>query len=208
MKHIILMADIIKSRNGEPKKLMAHFKKLVSEINISKRKGIVSPLTITLGDEFQGIVKNIETGVEIIFKIEELIIKECLELKLRYILHSGQIDTTINKKVAYEMLGPGLTAARSLLMNLKRDSARFTINTDHKIDSYINKSLFLYQSIVDSWKKKDLKIVANFLEFGDYKTVAEHANVDISSAWRRKKSLKITEYLYAKELILYLITDF
>ncbi len=63
----------------------------------------------------------------------------------------------------------------------------------------------IYQSIVDSWKPKEFKLVAEFLKEKDYKVVARKLKKDPSLMWRRKKSLKINEYIAVKKLINLLI---
>lgn len=207
MYYAILMADIKDSGKKESRLVISNFKKLVSSINLLQKENILSPLTITLGDEFQGVTNSIESAVRIIFKIEELIIKKSFDIKLRYVLNYGVIDTKINKKIAYEMLGPGLTEARRHLTELKREESRFLIKVDKnaEIDYFTNKAFLIYQGIVDSWKPKDLQTVSEFLIHGDYKKVAYQIKTDISSAWRRKKSLRINDYLSIKEIILFLI---
>ena len=200
------MADIINSSGKDSLLLMSHFKELVNTINRENEPNIISPITITLGDEFQGITTSVRKGIELIFMLEETIVKQDLSLKLRYVLTSGKIDTEINTKIAHGMLGPGLTNARKQLNNLKGKQSRFLVDTgDFTHDIMVNKGFELYQSLVDDWKPKDLKIISAFFKDMDYKVVAESVNLDKSSVWRRKKSLKMTEYQTVKEIILYLL---
>jgi hypothetical protein len=203
----ILMADIIDSGHKSSNLLMIQFKNVVTILNEKHRENIISPLTITLGDEFQGICNTIESGIKIIFDIEEIILNHHYDFKLRYVLLYGKIDTEINKNTAYEMLGEGLTAARNELVILKKKDARFSIRlqTYERIkETYLNKAFFIYQNFVDSWKEKDRAIVNEFLKHEDYKIVAQNININPSNAWRRKKSLSIIEYKDIKEIILVL----
>lgn len=205
MNYSILMADIISSRSKNSKELMSQFKELIKQINLIFKSDILSPLTITLGDEFQGVVKSDEVAIKIIFALEECIVQHEYKFKLKYVLNNGIIDTEINKKNAYEMLGEGLTKARKLLNENKGSENRFLISLNEKDDfkeEYINKVFLIYQNYVDNWKSKDMKAVYNFLKYDDYKIVGNILNIDRSSAWRRKKSLNINEYKITKELIL------
>lgn len=204
MDYPILMADIIDSRKRDSKKLMVELKKLVTTINKKWGTKILSPLTITLGDEFQGVIKNIESTYEIIFDIEELIISNGLKLKLRYVLNYGKIDTKINKNIAYEMLGSGLTIARERLKDLKSNKNRFLIilNRNDKIEEAINDVFKLYENYIDNWKYNEYVIVKEFLKNRNYKDVARVLNVNASTSWRRFKSLNIKEYSICKKLIL------
>ncbi len=200
------MADILNSRSKNGIKLIGEFKNLVKHVNETQKQSILSPLSITLGDEFQGVITTPSTAIDTIIKLEEEIIGANLEIKLRYVMYYGRIDTPINKKTAYEMLGPGLTAARTKLNDLKSEGLRFFIKTNsQKKDDQLNNAFIIYQSIVDQWRYKDYQAVREFVNEAGYKKVAELLNVNPTTAWRKKKSLKIKEYFAIKKLIMSLI---
>lgn len=203
MNAIILMADVIGSSKQDAKHLMKDFRAVVESVNKKLDKGIVSPLTITLGDEFQGVVKNAHEAVKVILGLEASIMELEKPFKLRYVLHEGKIDTSINKNKAYEMLGPGLTEAREKLNSLKSTRKRFHVSLhDQSLNEQVNLMFTIYQGIADRWTKGQLKVVNAFMEFGDYKKVAEKLKKDPSVIWRRKKHLMIDEYNSVKELML------
>jgi SatD family (SatD) len=194
------MADVVKSRKIDPVKVAENLKLLATTANKKFTKKILSPLTITLGDEFQGIPADLASGIEIIIYIEELGLEKNAGFKLRYVLVNGEIETPVNKKIAYGMLGKGLTKARETINYLKKDEGRFFFFSENNKND-LNKLFMLYQSIVDDWKPKDLKIVSDFIKFDDYKIVAGLNNKSLSLMWKRKRSLKIKEYKIIKELI-------
>ena len=99
MDYLVLMADVIGSRKKESTELISEFKRIVNYINDKWSKEILSPLTITLGDEFQGVINTTENSIKVIFDIEEEIIKNNQDLKLRYVVNKGKIDTPINKNI-------------------------------------------------------------------------------------------------------------
>lgn len=204
--NFILMADIIGSSNMQQKMLMVDFKSVVNVINRKAKQTIISPMTITLGDEFQGVIDDLQSALEIILMMEEEIISQQLNFKLRYVLVEGEIDTPINKKIAYEMLGSGLTEARNLLLASKKSNTRFEIQTENKAKTaVINDAFSIYQSIIDNWQlEKDFQLITTFIQFKDYKLVAEKLNKDRSLMWRREKTLKMKEYLSIKNIIKYL----
>src|ERR1700712_2907163 len=98
-EYIILMADIIGSQTAEQGQLIADFKELVADINTKNKDLILSPLTITLGDEFQGIIKNIAGAINIVLDLEEEIIRRNATFKLRYVIVEGLIETPINTEI-------------------------------------------------------------------------------------------------------------
>jgi len=116
----------------------------------------------------------------------------------------GNITTPINRNIAYEMLGEGLTTAREKLNNLKKSKNRFQLITTQNIEAQeiINQLFKLYENYIDNWKKSEFHIIKEFLMNHLYQEVAENLDINISSAWRRQKSLNIDEYFITKNLIL------
>ena len=51
----IVMADVIRSRSYDGGDLMREFGRIVKECNVTHTGALLSPYTITLGDEFQGV---------------------------------------------------------------------------------------------------------------------------------------------------------
>lgn len=203
-KYYIIMADIIGSGNHEGYALMKDFKEIIESINKENKKRLLSPLTITLGDEFQGIARSLEDSISLIIKIEEKIVHLQKNIKLRYVLNHGFIDTKINPNIAYGMLGEGLTHARQLLELSKSERRdRFNINLNNEYLAEVLDLAFVgFQSIIDDWRLKDFELVSAFLKFkGDYKKVASEINKDNSSVFRRRDSLQIKEYFSSRKLL-------
>lgn len=200
------MADIIKSRQSDQKNLMREFKVITDGINKVNTKQFLSPLTITLGDEFQGVMKSPADALAVIFKLEEEILGRQAGFRLRYVLVEGVIDTPINHQIAYGMLGEGLSKARRALQESKQSSLRFHIDLQNTRKSKaLNFSFLIYQSLLDNWNvKKDYELIMAFIELRDYKQVAEKLQKTRSQIWKREKSLKINEYIAIKEIIHYI----
>lgn len=203
MNAFILMADVVKSSEQLPEKLINELKAVVDWTNKIFAGSIESPLTITLGDEFQGIVGSASEGVDIILAIEEHIIEEEYDFKLRYVLHEGEVSTKVNPEKAYEMLGEGLTIARKLLGEMKKDAHRFLVKVDGL--KKVNKMMRIIQHFIDGWHPKDRSTVSGFLQGYDYKALARMHQKDDSTLWRRRKSLAIDEYLLSKDVLQHLV---
>ncbi len=206
-KNIILMADIQDSGSKNSINSMNFFRQIVDHSNSIFKKNIESPLTITLGDEFQGVVKSVPNAIEIIYFIEEFIVKNNIDFKLRYVINQGQIDTEINPIRSYEMLGQGLTDARNYLNDLKKTKSRFFIKLDSEPKYHLlNESFVVFQNIVDGWNiKKDYQLLTQFIDLEDYKKVALAINKDKSQIWKRNKNLNIDSYFAIKRVILSII---
>ncbi len=203
--HIVLMADIQSSRGFEQKKLLKEFMLLTKNANLIYQKNLRSPLTITLGDEFQGVPKSLSSAINIILFLEEEIIQQKWNFKLRYTIGEGVIETAINTKNAHGMMGAGLTETRQQLELLKKDkdSSRFLVHIHSKeLNALLNSTFFVYQSFVDEWRPdKDYSVVGSLLKYHDYKEAAAHLHQDPSQVWKRQKTLNFKAYTRIKSAI-------
>lgn len=202
--YCILMADIIDSSDKESKKLMATLRHIVEEVNGNfSKKEILSPLTITLGDEFQTVLSSVEVACKVVLFIEEKLLARKADFSLRYVIHEGKIDTPINKVRAHEMLGSGLTQSRKLLSSLKPSKERFLIDiADKEKSEKLSLSFKVYEGLVNQWTTSSREVVHSFLLEDDYKILSKKLKKDPSTVWRRKHSLMIEEYKSMKKLIL------
>lgn len=201
MNSVVLMADVVNSHNYEGKGLMNKFQELVKFVNTIFSESILSPLTITLGDEFQGVVNTISSATTMVYAMEEWIVENQWDFKLRYAIVEGEIDTEINRESAHEMLGEGLTNARKKLGEMKKETGRFYVSfKDESLTSNVSKTFKLAQHFIDGWQPKDRATVSGFLSGLDYKELAKKLGKDDSSVWRRRKSLAIEEYQTCKAL--------
>jgi len=201
--HYIIMADIISSRNiRKDEGFMGQFKRLTNLANQAFEEKIISPLTITLGDEFQGIVDSAHTLFELVFFLEEQSIAAGYSFQLRYSLVHGEIETEINTEIAYEMYGAGLTKAREALKLTKETKENYYVALNGPVDTQLQLCMKLYQSVKSEWKIAEYEVIAAFLKHNDYKDLKKMGLYKTrSGAWKKGKSLRIEEYNTVKELI-------
>lgn len=179
---------------------------LVEEINKEYGTSILSPLTITLGDEFQGIAVSNTSALEVIFGLETFIMKQALPFRLHYVLYEGEIDTEINTETAYGMLGSGLTNARGLLTSKKRDRKRFQIHLqDSFTGTQVEKLMEVASDISESWKVEDFALILEMLEYQHNQTVADTQQKTRTQIWKRRKTLQIEAYRNLTEVAYALI---
>ncbi len=204
---IVLMADIVDSSRKSGNKLMNDFKEVVRQANKRHSKYIASPLTITLGDEFQGVLKTVEGAIAVIFDLDRQLMQLKTPFRLRYVINEGAIETPINKKIAYGMMGPGLTQARERLTSMKTSKSRISITLNDKhLAAQMSLAMSVYQGISDSWTLAQRKVVSVFWEeASDYRKAATKLKKDPTVMWRRKKSLMIEEIDNLKKLVFLMI---
>jgi len=199
----ILMADIIGSRRRSPELLMEQFSGVCEAANREFRPHLKSPITITLGDEFQCVVGSWESGVYLILFLEEEMVRRDLAFSLRYVLSQGDIGTRVNPEVAYGMLGEGLTRARETLESSKRSDSRFRfLDGPEPSCGLLNRLFVVYAALRDAWRPgKDLPLVAHLIQDPDYRSVAAAVGKDPSQIWKRKRTLGIVPYLELREAL-------
>ncbi|MEO1022729.1 MAG: SatD family protein [Bacteroidota bacterium] len=202
----ILMGDISSSSDYEQEKLRVQLKQLIEETNTMEKDHILSPLTITLGDEFQGVAHSEAAGMRLIFSLEERILQQRLPFRLHYVLLTGEIETRINKRIAYEMMGSGLTKAREMLSSKKRDRKRFEIKLHEGANEQPVQNMFqVLDSISSNWKQDDYPIIHAMLQTANNTEVANAFSKNRSQIWKRRKTLMIEEYQLLKSSILTLV---
>lgn len=168
----VLMGDIVHSSKYSRTELRI-FKKVIDEVNLMF--DFVSPLTITLGDEFQGLIQSLEQAFNVLFKIEDLLISRNYPFRIRYAIGQGEIITQINSDIAHGMYGPVLTQTRELLEKSKKDKRRrIDVSiADKEIEKVLNDLVYVYQTFIDNWNKKDYEMVSYFIRERDYLKVAK-----------------------------------
>ncbi len=156
MKKIALIGDIVDSKNiTERAKVQSGLNYIFKKLNING--DLLSPYTITLGDEFQAVYNKADLIFSHIWQISSAV----YPLKIRFSLGAGDITTKINKKQAIGMDGPAFYNARNGLNGLKESGFLFAVTADElHAEKIIKQSLFLISHLSDNWKKSRLNILS------------------------------------------------
>jgi hypothetical protein len=203
MDHFILMSAVKHLGSSVDTGIEKELQNVISVINKIHRKHFISSLELLPPNEFQGISTSLQASLEMIFDIEECIIENNLDFKLKHVIYHDTIKSVQSRYTAFERLGFALMNTRERLQSIKKTDSRFLIATsDEKASLYLNNLFLIYQDYLDSWKKTDYEYVKAFLNSMSYKEVAELFDMNVSSGWRREKSLKMKQYYTIKEMIL------
>ena len=198
----ILMGDIIKSRKYDAQKLRNDFMGIISSCNKDMKHDIISPYTITLGDEFQGIAASLAAVVKTIFYIEENLLLGSLAFKIRYVVVHGSIDTPINRLKAYTMMGDGLTKARNILTDKRRGLPRFRFELENSYTmNQFNRLFLVLDGLTNRWDIEDGGLILDMLANPHNKEVGTAHGKNRSQIWKRRKNLLIEEYRALKDAL-------
>jgi hypothetical protein len=201
--HHILMGDIVASSHHPAAALREAFMAQIDACNAALKAGILSPYTITLGDEFQGIAVSLKAAFEAIFHLEEHIPCGALPFKLRYVIVDGEIDTPINREKAHAMMGAGLTLARRMLTDKRRGQPRYRFDLPDKAATIQFERLFLVlEGMTERWSPSDADLIRDMIANPHNEAVGRLHGKNRSQIWKRRKHLLIEEYRALKAVIL------
>lgn len=204
-----IIADIIDSKKIKNRKqFQRKFQAILKEINKDYAENIASQFTIRSGDEFQALLKDRETLIEIISKIEFAI----YPVQLRFGIGIGEIATDIDPKNSFLVDGTAYHRARAMLEQLvknenqyaKRESNLMIASADsnHEIDQLMNAIFSLRYILKKQWTDRQHEVINSYLlnDENQYKT-AESLGISQSSVSRALKAAHFTSYQLALEAL-------
>lgn len=146
----ILMGDVIKSRSKDSELLWNDLNEIVEKANDEFITSILSPLQIKIGDEFQVVMKDMASSLQLLYYLNVYFTYK--NIKVRFAIGYGHIETTINSYSANNMMGKGLTNTYEML-NDKKDPNRyrFYVEENKKIEIALN-SIGLLLSEIEEMK--------------------------------------------------------
>jgi hypothetical protein len=119
-RYVAIIADMVASRTLTParrSRVQEQFTALIRKLNRIYRKHLSAKFVITLGDEFQGLLRDPEMIPHLVWNLEQLFLARELRLGFGY----GPIYTSI-KEYAINLDGPALHNARASIDAAKRRS--------------------------------------------------------------------------------------
>ena len=126
-KYFILMGDIKNSRKFDSNELSIIMKNIISNAQQKFNDNMLSKLEIKVGDDFQVVMKDIKTLLQMLFYLDILFMSKNIEC--RFALGYGTISGEINKNDHSRMLGSGLTNINEIL-NKKEKKYSFYIENE------------------------------------------------------------------------------
>lgn len=185
--YLILIADIESSkeiREKDREELQKALQEVLERLN-KENESLASPYTITLGDEFQAVLKSADRLFIDIFTI----LAALHPVSVRFSLGIGSVATPINKEQAIGMDGPAFHEAREGIQQLKEDGFLFSLRIEGEDNpqlKIVNNSLQLIAKEMRKWNKRRLSILQMIKEGFDYKVIAEKLEISKVSFYKNK----------------------
>lgn len=171
---IAIIGDIQKSKEIKDRgTAQENLRNTLKRINEKYAAEIASSFVITLGDEFQGLLKKPGSILAMVTEIE----RKMYPINIRFGLGIGRISTSINREEAIGADGPGYHEARKAIDNLKRIEKRQQVSTtDMRIEiegnqpiiiDLINTSFSLISAVKRSWTRRQREIIWSMMDNQD-----------------------------------------
>lgn len=180
-KYVAIIGDIIDSKKIRDRKaIQQKFKSVLADINIKYSEDIASKFTITLGDEFQGLLKDKGNIMKIICEIEMAM----TPIELRFGIGIGDISTDINFDNSSEIDGPAYYRARKMIKEIENRKSQYTERQSNimicseenniEIDELLNSILSVCTALKSKWTDRQKEIIYAYLSNDENQYKAAH----------------------------------
>ena len=175
----VLMGDLVASERAQSLQAVhRRFNEAIDFANEHCAAGIVSPLTITLGDEFQGLTRTMAQAWAIACALRLRLL--AASLSCRFVVGTARLETPVNPREAWNMMGRGLAEARDKLNDKRVTNAyRFSLPGETLIEP-------LLDAVGDSLTEVELGWTPTQLKYYSRARVGSRTNAEIA------KSLGVT----------------
>ena len=182
IRNIVLVGDLVASRRiAERSAVQERLRACLRQLNSKKREGLVSPYTITLGDEFQAVFSTPDR----LFRDALTVLIALYPVEVRFSFAIGEISTAINTKQAIGMDGPAFHEARATIDRLKKTKSLFAIaSPDGAGLTLINQSLALVSHTIGKWPRNRLELLRGLTENHTVKQLARDLRVTDKAVYK------------------------
>lgn len=184
---IVLIGDLIESRKLSNRGRAATQKDLKTVLGQINRdaSGILSPWTITLGDEFQAVYQSAGS----LFTHLWTIMAAIHPVYARFSVSAGAITTPINRKQAIGMDGPAFHAARDGVNILKKDEGLLRVNIQNpEIERLMNASLMLVSKEMLGWNSNRFHILQKLGQGEEVSRIAADMGLSEVAVYKNRKA--------------------
>ena len=208
--YLALIADVIDSKTVQERfDLQKQLEKTLQTMNELFGEFIASNFTLTLGDEFQGLLK-VDAPV---FQIIDTLRSELTPTQLRFGIGLGEIVTDIDPLQSIGADGPAYWNARAAinLVHQKNDYGNTQIyfsSGKEKQDFFVNALIASGEAIRSGWRGSQEEILLDLLKRCVYsenfsqQDLAQSLAINPSALSKRLKSSSIRVYLRGRAVAL------
>lgn len=186
-KYCVIIGDIVQSKEIKNRGLLQRkFYAALEKINKQFASQIVSKFTVTLGDEFQGVLKDLSSGYAVVNVIQEMF----FPVKLRFGVGRGRIATRLRKE-AMGMDGPAFHFAREAVEEAREKKREIIYHTGFKEkDAAINALLFAISVFREGRTQRQFQAVSAYRKYRTQKKASRAMGIDRTTLTKMLKAAK------------------
>jgi hypothetical protein len=164
MRVIVVIADIVRSRTIPARPaFQRHLARTVAALS-AKHPDLLSPYTVTLGDEFQAVCKRAGHVFRDFFALQRALYPH----RIRFVVGVGELTTPLNPRMSIGMDGPAFHHARQGLDDLKASGSMLRVMLpDPRGAEWVNPALDLLSHSTLGWRKNRLEVLQRMLDGQD-----------------------------------------
>lgn len=208
-KYVAIIGDIVDSKKIKDRKVIQkRYKNVLSDINAKYNEVIASRFTITLGDEFQGLLRNRSNIMKIINEIEIAMVPT----ELRFGIGIGDISTDINFNNSSEIDGTAYHRARKMIREIESKRNQYTERhsnimicseeSNSEIDELLNSILSVCTALKSKWTERQKEIIYAYLSNEENQYKAAHIlNIGQPSVNKALNNAKFYSYKSAIDTV-------
>lgn len=200
MNVVTLIADIVGSRGiANRREFQRLLKDVLASINDRERTSLLSPLTLTIGDEFQAVYRGFNSLVPDLVEILAGIHPAQLRVAVAY----GPLSTDINPHAALEMDGKAFNDARELMERLKAKRRTIIQITTSELfnPDLVNICLTLFSNAVSGWKNNTTQILNRLFKNESVESIAAALKISPRAVNKNISTNNLRDYLELSSII-------
>lgn len=181
--YAVITGDIIKSRQAKNRlELQSDIEAKLNLINNKFARDIATNFQITLGDEFQGMIKSL-TAIPI---ITSTLREHLYPTNVRLSIGLGSITTDMNSSIS-KMDGPAFHLSRQGINQISKEEERLTIYTtnDEEANNILNAITLLTDILLQKRTDKQWEAIRLYRKEKNLKKVADKLNVKFQNIHKR-----------------------
>ena len=180
-KYVASIGDLVDSKRILNRKTVQQkLKQALTNINEKYAPDIAAKFTITLGDEFQGLLNNKSKIIQIINELEIAMLPN----ETRFGIGIGDISTEIIFDNSSEIDGSAYHRARKMIETIEQRKSQYpkidshimicTNDTPSSIDDLINSTFTVCTALKSKWTERQKEIIQAYFvnEQNQYKTAS------------------------------------
>lgn len=181
MSCLAIIGDIRDSKSLDNRGMVQEqLQNCLNSLNEHYSDVLISPLTITLGDEFQAILRSAKKMWELVFAIES----KMHPTKFRFGFGIGEISTQISTSTAIGMDGPAFYNARDTLEEIKKKNCSYGIKGLDKDAELVNTVLALISDQKQKWSYNRIETLHQLMKNEKVESMAESLGISKAAVYK------------------------